>query len=456
MNSARGATLAALLLLAAALPGLLGVTALAAPRHPWQATPPPTTQLTLPYNDYVCLVNKAVREVRLLIEELASAPPRGASDLEWVNALHLASLAYGRLERGASLLGVQGSSAWEAAMLNLRQGAALLYLASIYGYLEAPEARIGCGGIALTGNLASIVAALSSAVLDDDRVAVPLPPSVSLEEAQAPGAAGGGAAGNPRAEELFRQEKLPDAGAGAGEAARGGFGAQEEEPPGLAPGYSPGETGDLAEVNIEDYLRSILSAVGASGGGAGGGAPGDGGGVAAAPARFVDAVGRVTLSVDTLLRLAEALSSLRGGGEPLVSGVEAEPASPPEGLLGLWAALGFAAVGGLSAVAIARAPELRMIARRLIRRPRPAGEVEQCYKLVLSDLASAGLERMPWEAPREYAERVSEKLPGAAATALLEATRLYERVAYGGYEPGEDEAARCWSLRDEVGRGLGG
>ncbi len=446
---------AAALLLLTLLPGLLGVPALAAPRHPWQAPPPPTTQLALPYDDYICLVSEAVREVKLLMERLASAPPRGATELEWVSALHLASLAYGRLERGATLLGLESGGAWDDAVENLRQGAALLYLASIYGYLEAPEARLECGGLALRGNLASLVAALSSATIKGYQVIVPLSQSIAVEEAPAPGATDREAPGNPRAEELFRQEKLPDAGA-EDDAGVGSFGAQEEEPPGLAPGYSPGETGDIAEVNVEDYLRSLLNAVGASGGAPGGGAAGSGGGAAVAPARFVDAVGRVTLSVETLLRLAETLSSLSSGRAPLVSGVEAEPARPPEGLLGLWAALGFAAIGGLSALAIARASELRVIVRRLVRRPRPAGEVEQCYTLLLSDLASAGLARMPWEAPREYAERVAGRLPGEAASALREATRLYERVAYGGYELGEGEAARCWVLRDEVRRGLGG
>jgi len=449
-SSPRAARVAVALLLLLALAASTAPTAAAAPRHPWDAATPQTPTLEVDRDTYICMLLKVVGEVKRVASSYA-ALSGGTLDPQQLQALHLASLAYARLERGAIelILADDVEEAWGEVRFTLWEGATLLYMAALYGGLEPGSAVVECGGLRVSGPLPALAASLAAAEVRDSRFLVPVTPGI-----QAGGAGGGDggdfeAVGNPGAEELFRQEKIGDDVAAGDDA--------PTPPPRVTPRYSPAETGGagegasgLGEVNVEDYLRSLLGFA-ASGGAGASTAGGGGAGVAAGePPRFLDAVGRVTLSVDTLLRLAELLSSLEEGGvQPLTGGAAAEPRSTPE-LAGLWVAAAFAAVSGAAVLALPRLAEARVALERLLRRPQPGREVEMCYSTILRDLAARGLAREPWEAPREFIGRVSRELPPTAVRALSEATSIYERTVYGGYEAGEEEASRCWMLREEV------
>lgn len=432
----------------------------AAPRHPWQVQQPlSTTTLQVDLQSYTCMLANALEGLRRSYATAATALNNGTLDPRDATTLYIVSLAYAKLERGGALLsssiGVD-ELVWREATSYLREGATLLYLAALYGGFDLGEAEIGCGALRLSGSLEAVLAALSSASYDNGVIILPLPPSVQiLESLDASGSPEGADLGNPRAEELFRQERLPDDMQRDAEDIGGGF----ERAPGIVPEPSPGiaapsDTGGLADINIDEYLKGILGAVGGDGAAGAVSEAGDAG-VGVSSARFVDAVGRVTLSVDTLLRLTDALSSL-SGNEALPLGETVTEVRSAPNLAGLWIAAGFAILGFSAVIVFSRLNDVKIAARRLLGGGNPSGEVGACYSALLSDLAAAGLGREPWEAPREYAARVTRFLSGEAAKALLDATSLYERVAYGGYIVGEDEAARCWDLREQVRSGVGG
>ena len=66
-----------------------------------------------------------------------------------------------------------------------------------------------------------------------------------------------------------------------------------------------------------------------------------------------------------------------------------------------------------------------------LRRQRATDPAQAAWDRLSRRLARQGLERRPWEGPRDYAERVAGALPAAAAT-VREIADLYAALRYGG------------------------
>ncbi len=89
---------------------------------------------------------------------------------------------------------------------------------------------------------------------------------------------------------------------------------------------------------------------------------------------------------------------------------------------------------------------LRRLCLRRLRRRRAGEQVTRLYGGLLCDLGKLGLGRRPDETPTELAARVGAVLD-TGEWDFARVTRLFERVCYGGEEPGSEELLYIWRFR---------
>ncbi len=152
--------------------------------------------------------------------------------------------------------------------------------------------------------------------------------------------------------------------------------------------------------------------------------------------------------MEEIVRAAEkARAEVQAGGGPGGERILPEAPSitpPPAGVL-------VAGIAGLAVVAAASALRSRsgplVLPRLLAARPPSGGEVEWCYRALVAVLSMRGLDKEPWETPREYLER----LRGSASPEVVQLAELlteaYEAEVYGGERAALDAALCARSLR---------
>lgn len=152
--------------------------------------------------------------------------------------------------------------------------------------------------------------------------------------------------------------------------------------------------------------------------------------------------------------IAESLGDLVRRAEKARVSVSVKP-KPPGPSIGVSLAtpsprlvyLLIAGVLGAAALGALRRSEADSVLRVLISRPPTSGSTRWCYSMLIRVLSIRGLGKEPWETPREYAKRVSGRLPEDVRSLLLLLTEAYETEEYGGLEVSIDESYCMSTLR---------